>query len=147
MIENRYVTLDALLDCIPVPARAEMRMYRVKPQDVIDKSGRCIYIKKRYVAILSKGEHICTCLLGRHTGIPCQHFFAVINRFRTRHGFNISEVHTHWRLPSERERSELRQWIHLPVYVGDSAIEGEVSGMAKNTPDTSKAPMRSAPDP
>ena len=64
------------------------------------------------MGILPGGYPICTCMLERHVGFPCRHFFAVMNK-HTEHEFNIMQVHLHWHDPQKILLSQGREWIYL----------------------------------
>jgi hypothetical protein len=110
--EERYMTLSSIIDLVPPEYRDTSVIYRVKPPDEFDRFGRCVYTYRRFVAIRPDGQSICTCLLGRHLGIPCAHFFAVLRQF-PQNEFNISMVHPHWQLPDQRIRAQTRPFVHL----------------------------------
>jgi hypothetical protein len=104
------MTLASILELVPMAEQSKALVYRVKPPDVY-VSGKLMYTRKRYVVIQQDGTATCTCLLGRHLGIPCQHFFAVLMKF-TQHGFNIRQVNLHWHQPERINLSLKVEWIH-----------------------------------
>ena len=107
------MTLAGLLDLIPPNIRDQVEILRVKPHNQMNRKDQFVYIKKRYVAFLPDGSHLCSCLQGRHLGLPCRHFFAAILIYR-QHGFHINLVHKNWVVPSRRMHMATRYWIYLP---------------------------------
>ena len=113
-VNARYVTLASLLQSVPEKQRTGAKVYRVKPDDKLEDGGKVTYVRRRHVAILNTGFHLCTCVLERHVGIPCRHFFAVLRVMReNKHEFNIAQVNLHWHLPHELSRSQTRSWISI----------------------------------
>ncbi|TMC19086.1 MAG: hypothetical protein E6J34_15615 [Chloroflexi bacterium] len=107
------MALQSVLQCVPTALHSTMSIYRVKPRNEYTPAGEVLYKRTRYVIIYQEGFALCTCLLGRHLGIPCSHFFAVMQRFPEKHGFNIAQVHQKWHNPFGRERCLDRPWIYL----------------------------------
>lgn len=65
------------------------------------------------MAIRQNKFEVCTCLKGRHSGIPCRHFFAVIKEHPAKHPFNIAQIHPRWVEYEKRQNSINRPWIYL----------------------------------
>lgn len=121
------MTLAAIIDLIPPDQHDSATIYRVKPLDQFDTFRNKIHIRKRYVVILEDGYSICSCLQGRNLGIPCRHFFAVLNRFRLEIAFNIDQIHPHWLIPDKRIYAMTRDWIYgdlIDESTGTSADQG-----------------------
>jgi hypothetical protein len=113
-VDARYVTLASLLQSVPEKQREGAKVYRVKPDDKLEDGGKVTYVRRRHVTILNTGFHLCTCVLERHVGIPCRHFFAILRVMReSKHKFNIAQVNLHWHLPHELSRSQNRPWISI----------------------------------
>jgi len=110
--EARYMTLKSVMDLVPEHARSTVKIYRIKPPNRYNTMGQVEYKRKRYVVIFRNGFDLCTCLLGRHTGIPCSHFFAVL-RHRTEHSFNIAQINQRWHNPLDLASSCSRPWVSL----------------------------------
>lgn len=107
------MTLAALIDIIPEQDRQSAVIYRVKPLDRFDQFNGAIYVRKRYVVVKSNGYSICSCSQGQHLGLPCRHFFAVMNRFQSDVGFHISQIHPRWMLIHMRDNVSDRPWRYL----------------------------------
>lgn len=107
------MTLAALIDLIPEQERDSIIIYRVKPLDRFDQFNGAIYVRKRYVAVKADGYSICSCCQGQHLGLPCRHFFAVMNRFQNNVGFHISQIHPRWMLIRLRDRVSNHPWRYL----------------------------------
>ena len=110
--EARYMTLKSVMDLVPEHARSTVKIHRIKPPNRYNTLGQVEYKRKRYVVIFRNGFELCTCLLGRHTGIPCSHFFAVL-RHRTEHSFNIAQINQRWHNPLDLPSSGSRPWVSL----------------------------------
>lgn len=107
------MTLAGLVDVIPPDIKDQVQILRVKAHDQMNRKDQLIYIKKRYLAFLPDGSHICSCLQIRHLGLPCRHFFAAILIYRE-YGFHINLIHKKWVIPSKRMDMATRCWIYLP---------------------------------
>ena len=97
---------------IPLSLHPDTAFFRVKPNDIFGAGGERTYIRRRIVAIMPNGYAICTCIMERHIGFPCRHFFAVLNH-NAQHGFNVIQVHLHWHEPAEIALAQGRPWINL----------------------------------
>lgn len=97
---------------IPLSLRSGTVFFRVKSNDIFEAGGERTYICRWIVAIMPDGTAICTCIMERHMGFPCRHFFAVLNH-NPRHRFNIMQIHLHWHEPAEITFAQGRSWIHL----------------------------------
>ena len=76
----------------------------------LDRYGREIEPQQRYVAIISGGHALCTCLRGQNLGIPCRHFFAVM-KLNPDIRFSLAQVHDQWIFPEKRRSKEMRPWV------------------------------------
>jgi len=103
--------LAAILDLLTPKQQESAIVYRVKPLDQFNKFGNKSYIRKQYVVVTADGMTICSCLFGRNHGIPCRHFFSVLNCFRQDITFNISQVHPKWIIPDKQDEALTREWI------------------------------------
>ena len=136
--EARYITFTSLLQSIPPYLLPGFHVYRIKPEDEYDDSGRRKYMRMRFMAILKSGFAYCTCALKRHSGVPCRHFFAVLIRTPPgTHYFNILQIYFNWVSPQERRRASNREWIAIELsehhqeehYFGEHYPVGEGMGM------------------
>ena len=127
--EARYITFTSLLQSIPSHLLPRFHVYRVKPEDEYDNSGRRKYMRMRFVAILKSGFAYCTCALERNSGVPCRHFFAVLTRTPPgTHYFNILQFHFNWVSPQERRRASDREWITIEPSEHHQEEDGEGMG-------------------
>jgi hypothetical protein len=124
------MTLASIMDLVPPSDRASVKIYRVKPSNRYNALGTVEYKRKRYIVIRPDGFELCTCLYGRHTGVPCRHFFAVVNHAPETHGFNIAQVHRHWINPLEVDNAVGRSWIYLRAYGNQTPTSGSGSAPA-----------------
>lgn len=107
------MTLQSLLNLLPRNVVPQSHLYCVKPPDEIDRRGTIVHLRQRFVAILPDGQAICSCLKGRHHGIPCRHFLAVLRKFRN-HSFNMKLLHYHWQRLDKRTEALSRPDVYLP---------------------------------
>lgn len=125
LAEARYMTLKSIMDLVPEHARSTLKIYRIKPPNRYNTLGQVEFKRKRYVVIFRNGFELCTCLLGRHTGIPCSHFFAVL-RHRTKHSFNIAQINQRWHNPSDLQSSGSRPWVSLQTEPQETSNVDEI---------------------
>ena len=122
------------MDLVPPHVRSSVVVYRVKPPSVYNTLGLVEYKRKRYVVIHSEGHEICSCLHGRHTGIPCRHFFAVVKYAKRPHGFNIAQVHEHWINPLLIGETRVRPWVYLQRDANGHAVTRNTETLVQRVP-------------
>ena len=74
-----------------------------------------------------------------HTGIPCCHFFAIMQHFPDRHGFNVSQIHPHWHNPFARECCLNRPWVFLNMQDNNGQSQATDVSIPTSEFDTRKA--------
>ena len=143
-MEARYFTLNALRELSP--SGSHVRVYRVRTRPQYDEYGRTLYIRRRFVAFNDQhGGHLCSCMKGTHTGIPCRHFFAVLRLVPTE-GFSLRDVASRWVQPPLRDYIDSRPVVylnHLPAVhpIPETAVRSPNLSPSINLPTTPPVSM------
>jgi hypothetical protein len=103
--------IDVLLDLISPSLQSQCIFYRVDPDFRFDTSGG----PPRIVIFLPNGNSICSCLLGRHTGIPCRHYFAVLRKYPKDRLFHLNLINPHWYTYDSVDWKN-RPWVRLTSF-------------------------------